>query len=438
MWETAEERELAQARLEDELCELSAHLNAATARFLSLALRVREEGGAGGDELGRWLAFRCGLTTREAREYLRVGEALEELPAIRSAFERGELTFCKVRALTRVATSSSEKGLLELASSLTASQLERALRVYRRITAEEASETHEFEYLDYYWAEDGSLVLRARLSAEDGVLLVKALDGARERVWERRRAEVKARRDTVQAQGGDPFVPEREPQRPASVEAMVELAQAALSARAPEREAAPAKVVVHVDAAAFERDGAGRCELEHGPVLAPETARRLSCDAETVTLIEQNGLPVSVGRRRRTVPPSLRRLLEARDAGTCSWPGCERRSHLQAHHVLHWARGGETSLENLLLLCFRHHRLVHEGGHTIEEVEDGELRFRNRYGVLHPSVPRSPPAGDADLLIAENEELGLVMDASTNRSGCGDPFELACAVDAIACVVDRS
>jgi hypothetical protein len=370
---------------------------------------------------------------------VRVAEALEELPAIASAFERGELTFCKVRSLTRVATTSSEEGLLELAGSLSASQLERALRAYRRVTAEEARDSHACEYLDYHWAGDGSLVLRARLAAEDGTILVCALDVFREQVWERRREAAKVRREAAEAQGEDPFPPPREPERPASVEAVVELCQAALAAPAKERSnVRSAQLVVHVDASALTSEAPGRCELEHGPVLATETARRLACDSERLVQIEQAGIPLSVGRRRRTVPPALRRALEARDAGTCSWPGCERRSHLQAHHRRHWARGGETSLGNLVLLCFHHHRLVHEGGYTLEQAEEGELRFRNRHGVLRPSIPRSPPTGSADQLVAQNESSGLTMDARTNRSGEGGPMDLAYAVDAIAYVVRRA
>lgn len=174
------------------------------------------------------------------------------------------------------------------------------------------------------------------------------------------------------------------------------------------------------------------------PVISPETARRLACDAACVTSIERDGLPVSVGRKRRTVPPTLRRVLEARDTSSCRWPGCTRRRHLQAHHRTHWARGGETSLENLVLLCFHHHRLVHEGGYTIEDIEDGALRFRNRYGVLCPNVPRSPPTGCADQLIAQNETSGLTIDSKTNRNGEGGRMDLPYAVDAIACVVRRA
>jgi hypothetical protein len=404
-------------RLEDELATLAAHINAATARWLELVWAFQEEGCCV-DEVARWLAFRCGITGREAREHVRVAGALQQLPAIRAAFSRGELTFTKVRALTRVATPESEEGLLELACVLTASQLERALRAFRRLASEEAAETHALEYVDYHWGEDGSLYLRARLPAEDGMLVVRALEAARERVWERCRAEGAA------APSG-----EFEPPRAAVVEALVEVAQTAFDVVGGDsREGA--RVVVHVDALALVADDSGRSELEDGPVVAPETARRLGCDAEAVTTIERDGIPLSVGRARRTVPPRLRRLLEARDDSTCRWPGCDTRRHLDAHHRTHWARGGETSLDNLVLLCWHHHRLVHEGGYAIEEDPAGGLRFRNRHGVLCPGVSRPPP-GRADELLAQNDRLGLVMGSRTNRNGHGDMLDLALAVSAI-------
>jgi hypothetical protein len=193
-----------------------------------------------------------------------------------------------------------------------------------------------------------------------------------------------------------------------------------------------ARLVVHVDAAALASEHAGRCELEEGPVVPPETARRLGCDADTVTTIERDGLPVSVGRTRRTVPPRLRRALEARDEGACCWPGCENRRHLDAHHRVHWAHGGETSLENLVLLCWHHHRLVHEGGYSIEDDAAGGLRFRNRHGVVCPSVPPRAPPGSVDELVAQHARLGLAIDATTSRNGYGDPLELGLAVDAIS------
>ena len=161
--------------LEDELATLSAHLNAATAHWLGVALEFRRRGGAAGDDFGRWLAFRCGISTREARELLRTADALEDLPALRAAFRSGELSVAKVRALTRVATPESEAALLDLAAALTASQLERAVRAFRRVRADQVGDGHALEYVSYHWDDDGSLVLRARLPAEDGTMLVRAL-----------------------------------------------------------------------------------------------------------------------------------------------------------------------------------------------------------------------------------------------------------------------
>jgi len=440
----AEARWFEQERREDELATLSAHLNAATARWLELAWEIHED--CNSSDFVGFVAYRCGLTRREAREHLRVAEALQELPVTRAAFARGELTFTKVRALTRVATASSETSLLELAAALTASQLERALRAFRRVASDEARETHELEYVDWRFDEDGSLVLRARLAAEDGVLVVKALEAARERVLERRRDERRAaaaeQHDTAgpsDSAGQPVHVSTVEPPRAANVEALLDVADTALStsptATGGHRESA--RLVVHVDAAALTADGRGRSELEDGPVISTETARRLGCDADVVTQIERDGLPVSVGRTRRTVPPALRRLLDARDTGTCCFPGCERRRHLQAHHRHHWAHGGETSLDNLVLLCFHHHRLVHEGGYTIEDDPDAGFRFRNRYGVVWPTAPPRPPPGRTDRLVAANTRRGIEAGPKTNRNGCGRPLDLRLTVAAIAGAVNQ-
>jgi Domain of unknown function (DUF222)/HNH endonuclease len=431
----------------DELASLSAHLSAATARWLELVWEMHEEGDC--NDLPRFVAWQCGMTGREAREFLRVAEALSGLPLIRAAFGRGELTFSKVRALTRVATASSEEGLLDLAGLLTASQLQRALRAYRRVAVEDARVAQELEYVDYYLDEEGTLFLRARLAAEDGVLVIRALGAARERVLERRREEraAAAERAAVEraAAANDPeahgLAPEEPdsacvgPPRPARVEALLDLAEVSLAAAslaaAGEAARQRARVVVHVDAAALTADGRGRSELEDGPLIPPETARRLGCDAEVVAQIEREGLPVSVGRTRRTVPPALRRLLEARDDHTCCFPGCESRRHLQAHHREHWAHGGETSLENLVLLCYQHHRLVHEGGFTVEGDADTGIRFRNRYGVVWPLAPPRPPPASAETLLAANHQAGIQIDRYTNQNGIQIGFELAPTVAAI-------
>jgi hypothetical protein len=136
------------------------------------------------------------------------------------------------------------------------------------------------------------------------------------------------------------------------------------------------QVVVHVDAAVLSdasRDG--RAEIENGPPLAIETVRRLLCDGSIVPMTDDaDGNPLDVGRPTRAIPPALRRALKSRDGG-CRFPGCSHKRFADGHHIEHWADGGETKLDNLVLLCRSHHRLVHEEGFRVERNADGCLAF---------------------------------------------------------------
>ena len=124
----------------------------------------------------------------------------------------------------------------------------------------------------------------------------------------------------------------------------------------------------------------GRCEIESGPSLAAQTARRLSCDASLVTIVEdESGQPLDVGRKTRSIPPAIRRALRSRDAG-CRFPGCTHTRFLDGHHIRHWADGGETKLSNLVMLCRFHHRQVHEGRVDVRMLDDGALRFTGARG----------------------------------------------------------
>jgi hypothetical protein len=183
---------------------------------------------------------------------------------------------------------------------------------------------------------------------------------------------------------------------------------------------------VHVDEAALA-DAEGGYELAEGPALAAETARRLACDASVVELKERGGEPLSVGRKTRSIPPALRRALRRRDRG-CRFPGCENHRFVDAHHIEHWARGGETSMDNLVLLCRRHHRLVHEGGYLVERLPVGKLRFRYPWGEPLPDAPRPPP-GSLDGLLQRNEELRVGADSY--RSGAGDRMDLDLTLKAL-------
>ena len=172
------------------------------------------------------------------------------------------------------------------------------------------------------------------------------------------------------------------------------------------------EIVVHVEAEVLADGRAGRCEIEHRTAIAAETARRLCCDAGIVPVVDgPNGEPLSVGRRTRSIPPAVRRALSSRDRG-CRFPGCPATHRLHGHHVKHWADGGETSLDNLILLCPTHHRLVHEGGFDVQRLDDGAFRFTNPHGLpIRP--PKRPETSSPDAIVIQNESLGLAMDCET-------------------------
>jgi hypothetical protein len=421
---------LSKDELEQELAAQAAHVDAGLCRLVELAAECerRLNWGSDGVTFARWLSWRCGLLPRQAREHERVGKRLTELPLTRAAFARGELSYAKASVVTRVAEPDNEAGLLELAEVFTASQLERASGAYRRLSREEAAGQQEQEFLRYDWGDDGSLKLRGRLAAEDGALVLRALDAGREALWERRAAETAA---------ADLSAPAREPARPSNAEALVAVADLALGN--PERDRAGGdryQVVVHVDVQTLAADADGRCELDLGARLAAETARRLSCDGSIVELLERDGMPLALGRKRRTISPALRRALEARDRG-CRFPGCSNTRFVHAHHVEHWSRGGATNLDNLLSLCSRHHRLVHERGYTVTLGEDGEVIFKNQYGIAIPNAPPRSPPSDGRALHGRHRSLGLEIDAATCWTGHGDRMDLGLAVDAIAASARR-
>lgn len=146
------------------------------------------------------------------------------------------------------------------------------------------------------------------------------------------------------------------------------------------------QVMVHVDQSALA-SGQGRSGL---PI---ETVKRLCCDGSTVAIVQdEQGEPLSIGRKSRVVPTAIKRALQARDRG-CVFPGCQNRRFVDAHHIKHWSAGGETSLDNLMLLCSRHHRLVHEGGFRIERDYRNRWFFREPDGRAVPSCGYRPDYG---------------------------------------------
>jgi hypothetical protein len=419
-------------RLGDEIAELSAHLEAATARLLDL---IREFDAGGGWNNGfrscaAWLGWRVGLDPGAARERVRVARALGTLPLLAQALARGELSYAKVRALTRVATPETEERQLAVGRAGTAAHVERIVRGWRRVDriaeARETARQHASRGLQVYQDEDGMMVVRGRLAPEVGALLVQALTAARETLYQQARLYPARWND---AEADPPTMAQQQ------ADALALLAETALhhgiDPGAPRERY---QVVVHVDAPVLaDADQPGQSVLEDGVHVSAGTSQRLACDASLVVMQHaRDGRVVEVAARTRTIPPALRRALQHRDRG-CRFPGCGL-PFGQGHHVRHWANGGPTTLSNLALLCRRHHRAVHEEGYQLDRDADGELRFRRPNGRLLPEVPPPPPmpADPVHVIRERNESAGLRLDPHTATPGwLGEHLNVGYAIDVL-------
>src|SRR5947207_3954693 len=307
-------------RLGDEIAELSAHLDAATARLLDL---IREFDARGGWNNGfsccaAWLTWRVGLAPGAAREHVRVARALGTLPLLAQALARAELSYSKIRTLTRVATPETEERLLAVGRAGTTEHVERIVRGWRRVDrnaeAREAARQHAGRALHVYPDEDGAVTVRGRLTAEVGALLVQALAAAREAVYPK----------NVPAGTCAPGVPQETPtMEQQQADALALLAETALHHGIdPGAPGERYQVVVHVDAEVLaDADQPGQSVLEDGARVPAGTSERLACDASRVVMRDADGRLLEVGARTRTIPPALRRALHHRDRG-CRFPGC--------------------------------------------------------------------------------------------------------------------
>lgn len=409
--------------LAEEITTLAAHIHAATHRLLTLLAefdRLRGWEVEGHTTCAHWLAYRTGIDLGAAREKVRAARALETLPETSAAMARGALSFSKVRALTRVATPDNELELLELADGATAAQVERMVRGWkragRRSELEEERVRQARRSLSVFPGDDGMCAVRGVLPPEVGALLMRAIEAASDVLYRQERAA-----------GGEI---ERTPEQ-RRADALALLVERALAMRGSAEgsagesgraepisgsRAARYQVVLHVDAATLSEGGEpGRSELEDGTRVSAETSRRVACDAAVVRVTHRpDGSVLDVGRRTRTVPPAIRRALEVRDRG-CRFPGCGSR-FTDAHHVRHWADGGPTSLENVVLLCRAHHTLVHEGGWRVGWDDQGRPVFMGPGGRMsYDARWRGPelPADPVHMLVAAHEEQGVRPDWGT-------------------------
>ena len=412
-------------QLADRIAELSARIQAATYELLVLIHQFdQREGWSGFTSCAHWLSWRAGLAPGAAREHVRVARALADLPRLSDAMRRGVISYSKVRAVTRVATPETEQTLLDG----TAAHVEQVVRAWRRVdrTAEAADDRrrHASRVLHTWVDDDGMVVIRGRLTPEVGAVVRRALEAALDAERRAGASREPGEPDPVdEAAGVAPSFGQRQ------ADALGTLAERALAGGLDGGTAGDRyQVVVHVDAAT-PAEGADvpagtsrppqrsrpqqrtqtRCPGPRRPErtgslaakrqaaldeaggihVSAATAQRLACDAAAVEMRHgPDGQVLDVGRKTRTISPALRRALAARDS-QCRFPGCQAR-RCDVHHIRHWAHGGATALDNLVLLCRRHHRAVHEEGFRVTVDPSGEAAFVRPDGRPLPAAPSAP------------------------------------------------
>jgi len=406
-------------RLGAKITDLCSYIYAAEHRLLTLIREFDEQKGwewLGFHTCAHWLNFKCGIDLNTARERVRVAHALGKLPKVDARFAEGALSYSKVRAITRIATESNEEYLLTIAKHGTAFHVEKLVSKYRRaerlMDANVAKEQHDNRTLNYHYDSDGCLVIKGRFPAEQGALIVKALEMAMEQ-------EFAVRADPSPVRAGPSPRPENEidhgvndvsaetseQDEPAPIsarraDALAEIAESFMNSEpVPNSTADRYQVVVHVSA----ETSMDATYIEDGPRVSAETSRRVACDCSLLGIKEgENGEPLSVGRKTRSIPPAMRRALRSRDKG-CRFPGCTHDKYVDGHHIKHWADGGETDISNLVTLCRHHHHLVHEGGFSCEKTRDGAILFKDQQ---HESLPNW-----SGLRTIDDQELAAWLDS---------------------------
>jgi hypothetical protein len=490
----------------------------------------RQEGWSSAASCAHWLSWRVGWTLGTAREHVRVAKALGSLPHIDDALRLGKVSYCKVRAMTRVATPANEQVLIMDAQLTTGSQLERVCRKYRQLQrnlegANPANDDLE-RYLRRRDLDNGMVRIEAVCHPEEAALIWAAIDQATKEVYAARHAEERTRANAApesradvsaeacsgstsddvlvptsevsaetcttaasdesadivvehQAHGAmddDPddvyeddcdfferfgVCPEPRPEPVSRAREQHESAATATTSRAMpairpmppmpavtthpstatsrsagnrgmqspfnrldgllalvrkfacgESTKSPVEIVVTVSAEALANRAApdeSIAFLNDDGCISAEAARRMSCDAGIVYMVEdEHGSPLSVGRRTRSIPTSIGRALRERDK-CCRFPGCTNKVFLDGHHLEHWALGGETALSNLVRLCGRHHKFVHEYGYRVEMDAAGQPQFFDPQGRPAKDIPTRILRDDLgwEHLVTANRELGI-------------------------------
>jgi Domain of unknown function (DUF222)/HNH endonuclease len=330
-----------------------------------------------------WLASTFKVAWGTAREHVRLARALEEMPETRRAVDEGDLSMSAVRVLVTArdadpeAFQGSEAQLVEAARIHSMNNLRRVAAYWRQAVEREQALDSDEKVRERRWLHAsvtflGMVRLDGDLDPETGESLLTAL-----------RAVLDAESRSAKHDGRTPG------QRRA--DALKEICDRFLDqAERPTVAGERPHVTVTVEARALRNGAGGTSELDHVGPVDPVIARRLACDASIRRVVMAGpSEPLDVGRRTPVVPPAMRRAVIVRDRH-CRFPGCDRpHTWCDSHHIVHWADGGPTALLNLVLLCRRHHRMIHRRGGFRLELRDGRPAFFRPDGT--PLEERAPP-----------------------------------------------
>jgi hypothetical protein len=326
--------------------------------------------GSGARDTAHWVSMRFGISCWKANRWIAAAHALEGLPRLSDALMSGELGLDKVVELTRFASLGTEAGLISWAKRVSCATVRHRADLERRASIEDDLDAERSRFVSWWYFDEGRrLGLEAELPAAQGAIVVRALERAAD---------------------GIPAMPnERDGSFPMArrADALVALCSARIARDADQDRAT---VVIHAQLDGIER-GAGGCEIDGGPVVHPRTVRRLLCNARVQSVLEDRaGNVLGLGRTSREPSAWMLRQVRYRDR-ECRFPGCGTRRFTQAHHIVWWRLGGRTDLDNLLLICSFHHRLVHEHGWSVKRDLDGTVRWFLPGGARYRAGP-SPGA----------------------------------------------
>jgi hypothetical protein len=324
----------------------------------------------GAHDMACWTVMQLDVSRWKATRWLDAGRAFTALPATADALERGDLGIDKAVELTRFAEPEDEDALVEWAQGVSSGAIRRAAELRAKDRSEGAGDVERTRWLQWRYTDDGRrFQLDCELPSAQGAVVARALGRLGDQI---------------------PVTPGEESKHLAGTrraDALVALCSARLAS---DEEQDRATVVVHADLDAL-LDPDANAAVEGGAVIAGTSLQRLLCNARVQMVVEHpDGSVAALGRMSREPSAWMMRQLRHRD-GTCRFPGCDARRFTQAHHIKWWSRGGRTDLDNLVLVCSFHHKLVHEHGWSIHHTDD-DLVWRRPTGIRYRAGPAAGAA----------------------------------------------